>query len=225
MSEIRVTSVVGENGGDRVGLTTGLTVGPLTGTTGIGATITHQGHAQFAGVCTATSFSGSGASLTGLTAGITELDMWYLTNNITSSGNDATITGWSRKVSGPQANPHGTGMSQSSGIFTFPSTGKYLVILIANFACAVDDNLQVQHRVTSDNFNTYSRVAASTDGQNGGSGTRAGSGTSICFLDITDTSNRKILFHADSVGSGSHISGGAEYDNGSTVTFIRIGDT
>ena len=59
MSEIRVTSVVGENGGDRVGLTTGLTVGPLTGTTGIGATITHQGHAQFAGVCTATSFVGN----------------------------------------------------------------------------------------------------------------------------------------------------------------------
>ena len=55
MSEIRVTSVVGENGGDRVGLTTGLTVGPLTGTTGIGATISHQGHAQFAGVCTASS--------------------------------------------------------------------------------------------------------------------------------------------------------------------------
>ena len=69
MSEIRVTSVVGENGSDRVGLTTGLTVGPLTGTTGIGATITHQGHAQFAGVCTATSFSGSGANLTGISAG------------------------------------------------------------------------------------------------------------------------------------------------------------
>ena len=69
MSEIRVTSVVGENGGDRVGLTTGLTVGPLTGTTGIGATITHHGHAQFAGVCTATSFSGSGANLTGISAG------------------------------------------------------------------------------------------------------------------------------------------------------------
>ena len=69
MSEIRVTSVVGENGGDRVGLTTGLTVGPLTGTTGIGATITHQGHAQFAGVCTATSFVGNGAGLTNVSAG------------------------------------------------------------------------------------------------------------------------------------------------------------
>ena len=69
MSEIRVTSVVGENGGDRVGLTTGLTVGPLTGTTGIGATISHQGHAQFAGVCTATSFVGNGAGLTNLSGG------------------------------------------------------------------------------------------------------------------------------------------------------------
>ena len=69
MSEIRVTSVVGENGGDRVGLTTGLTVGPLTGTTGIGATITHQGQAQFAGVCTATSFVGNGAGLTNVSAG------------------------------------------------------------------------------------------------------------------------------------------------------------
>ena len=69
MSEIRVTSVVGENGGDRVGLTTGLTVGPLTGTTGIGATISHQGHAQFAGVCTATSFVGNGAGLTNISAG------------------------------------------------------------------------------------------------------------------------------------------------------------
>ena len=73
MSEIRVTSVFGESGGDRVGLTTGLTVGPLTGTTGIGATITHQGHAQFAGVCTATSFVGNGANLTGISADYVKL--------------------------------------------------------------------------------------------------------------------------------------------------------
>ena len=69
MSEIRVTSVVGENGGDRVGLTTGLTVGPLTGTTGIGATITHHGHAQFAGVCTASSSTVSSGNVVIGTAG------------------------------------------------------------------------------------------------------------------------------------------------------------
>ena len=89
MSEIRVTSVVGENGGDRVGLTTGLTVGPLTGTTGIGATITHQGHAQFAGVCTATSFSGSGANLTSLPAsgGMTLLASATLSSSGTVAAN------------------------------------------------------------------------------------------------------------------------------------------
>ena len=89
MSEIRVTSVVGENGGDRVGLTTGLTVGPLTGTTGIGATISHQGHAQFAGVCTATSFVGSGANLTSLPAsgGMTLLASATLSSSGTVAAN------------------------------------------------------------------------------------------------------------------------------------------
>ena len=88
MSEIRVTSVVGENGGDRVGLTTGLTVGPLTGTTGIGVTISHQGHAQFAGVCTATSFVGNGAGLTSLASPYTE----YLSAQSLSGGNTYTAT-------------------------------------------------------------------------------------------------------------------------------------
>ena len=131
MSEIRVTSVVGENGGDRVGLTTGLTVGPLPGTTGIGATITHQGHAQFAGVCTATSFVGSGANLTGISAGITEFDHYYLTSNWTTSG-DALMTSWARvttSVVASSASPLGSGISHSSGTFTFPSTRKYLVIV------------------------------------------------------------------------------------------------
>ena len=84
MSEIRVTSVVGENGGDRVGLTTGLTVGPLTGTTGIGATISHHGNASFTGIVTATNvsaassvtaatFHGSGANLTGISADYVKL--------------------------------------------------------------------------------------------------------------------------------------------------------
>ena len=67
MSDIRVTNIIGENGSNPVGLSTGFTVGPTSGTTGIGVTITHQGHAQFAGVCTATSFSGSGDTNTKIT--------------------------------------------------------------------------------------------------------------------------------------------------------------
>ena len=127
MSEIRVTSVVGENGGDRVGLTTGLTVGPLTGTTGIGATISHQGHAQFAGVCTATSFVGSGANLTGLTSGITMVDQWRITNDNNKTNDQVIDSNWER--SDTFFAQIGTGMSQSSGVFTFPQTGIYLSLI------------------------------------------------------------------------------------------------
>ena len=105
MSEIRVTSVVGENGGDRVGLTTGLTVGPLTGTTGIGATITHHGHAQFAGVCTATSFVGNGAGLTNVSAGkILQVVNLVKTDSFsTTSTSLVDITGFSLSIT-PQFN-------------------------------------------------------------------------------------------------------------------------
>ena len=44
-------------------------MGPLTGTTGIGATISHQGHAQFAGVCTASSSTVSSGNVVIGTAG------------------------------------------------------------------------------------------------------------------------------------------------------------
>ena len=113
MSEIRVTSVVGENGGDRVGLTTGLTVGPLTGTTGIGATISHHGHAHFAGVCTATSFSGSGANLTGISAGKI-LQVQSTTRTDTFSESVATNTG---AISGDAITVNITPSNASNKIF------------------------------------------------------------------------------------------------------------
>ena len=127
MSEIRVTSVVGENGGDRVGLTTGLTVGPLTGTTGIGATITHQGHAQFAGVCTATSFVGSGANLTGVTAGLFS-SYAIISDTKASNVNGGTFTSgaWrTRDLQTENADPDNI-VSISSNQFTLQA-GSYLI--------------------------------------------------------------------------------------------------
>jgi len=68
----------------------------------------------------------SGANLTGIAAGITEVDTWRVTGNNTNNGTDADITGWER-ADNPSATYIGTGMTESSGIFTFPSTGKYLI--------------------------------------------------------------------------------------------------
>ena len=114
MSEIRVTSVVGENGGDRVGLTTGLTVGPLTGTTGIGATITHHGHAQFAGVCTATSFSGDGGSVTGVNSPV-----FYGKQGTSQNIDHATYTTIINLTS--TSINIGGGFNTTTGVFTVPA--------------------------------------------------------------------------------------------------------
>ena len=58
---------------------------------------------------------------TGL-GGIQEVDQWYLTTNITSNGD---ITGnLSRNTLTGSGCPLGTGMTESSGVFSFPSTDK-----------------------------------------------------------------------------------------------------
>ena len=215
MSEIRVENIIGETGNDAVKFTKGVNV------TGI-ATATNV---SVGSSVTATNFFGSGAALTGISAGITHVDQFRLSSNVTSSGNNATITPWERvgtSIHAASAAPHGAGMSVSSGIFTFPVTGKYLVILMMKASCGVDDNVQIYIKVTTNN-SSYTTITGATDGQNGGSGVRNASGTAIAFVDVTDTSQVKLLFHADSVGSNSFFQGGTS--EGTDVVFVRVADT
>ena len=217
MSEIRVTSVVGENGGDRVGLTTGLTVGPLTGTTGIGATITHQGHAQFAGVCTATSFVGSGAALTGISAGITMIDQWRITSDNNKTNGQVIDTNWER--SDTYFAQIGSGMTQSSGIFTFPQTGIYLIMSQHHMNTSAS-YCGVQMRASSDSGSSYSTVSY-------GSITNTNNGYHHMSLQaVVDVQNASTY----RFGMRAYNSGNVQYSGDSNAlrngaTFIRIGDT
>ena len=235
MSEIRVTSVVGENGGDPVGLTTGFTVGPLTGTTGIGATITHQGHAQFAGVCTATNvsvassvtastFFGSGANLTGLSSGLSVADQWRINSGgtLTTDGTTQFTANWERG----DTNSHGqigSGMSESSGIFTFPSTGVYLITAIMSFKRNSGENrfAQLQIGVTTDN-NTYTTASSGY-----GSFAQAYStNTAVAqfLFDVTNVSTHKVKFYAYTNRSSILFLSGSTA-NQNSFTFLKLGDT
>ena len=218
MSEIRVTSVVGENGGDRVGLTTGLTVGPLTGTTGIGATISHHGNAQFAGVCTATSFVGSGANLTGISAGITMMDQWRITGDNNKTTGQTIDSNWERTDN--LFAQIGTGMSESSGIFTFPQTGIYL--------------LMGQSQMNGSASYAGIRIAASSN--SGGSYSSLSEGyqnmstvggyhhvTVHAIVDITNASTFRVRLEAVNNASTQYSGSTNYFRNG--LTFIRIGDT
>ena len=161
-----------------------------------------------------------------LTNGITEVDQWYLTSNVTNSENDAVISSWSRftQANVSAASPLGTGMSHSSGVFTFPSTGKWLVIFLGHYLLVQNDNVVVITKVTIDN-SAYNAIATAKDG-NSASNSTSGSATSFSFIDVTNTSNVKVHFYATSIASGSQVDG---YNSGNGIQtsalFIRLGDT
>ena len=161
-----------------------------------------------------------------LTNGITEVDQWYLTTNISNSGNDAVISSWSRftQANVSAASPIGTGMSHSSGVFTFPSTGKWLVIFLGHYLLAQNDNVVVITKVTINN-SAYNAIATAKDG-NSASNSTSGSATSFSFIDVTNTSNVKVHFYATSIASGSQVDG---YNSGNGIQtsalFLRLGDT
>ena len=153
-------------------------------------------------------------------AGILEFDQWYLTSNKTDN-TDITANLIRNDRTGA-ASQIGTGMTLSSGIFTFPTTGKYLVIVQGIFSTNGADNCEIGTKVTTNN-SSYTLVAIASDGNNG-SGTKQSSGTSFYFLDVTDTSQVKVKFTVDSLGSGSNVQGNSSYLK-SNFVFIRIGDT
>ena len=58
------------------------------------------------------------------TVGVSEADQWRITSDVTG-GADPLTSNWERNDTG--FDKVGTGMSESSGVFTFPSTGIWLV--------------------------------------------------------------------------------------------------
>ena len=162
--------------------------------------------------------STNGSGVLSFVNAITEVDQWYLTADLTSDGD---LTNLARN-NHEGATRIGTGMSVSSGVFTFPSTGKWLVIAKAQFLCNDADNVSLQTHVTLDN-SSYNTVTCASDANNG-TGARAGGSSSFYFLDVTDTSLVKVKFVGSSIGSGSQISGNTiQVESG--FVFIRLGDT
>ena len=198
--------------------------GDVTGNADTATTLKSNSSVSTSGIITATSFSGSGANLTGIVHGITEVDQWYLPSDWSTSG--AYINTWQRftQANVSAASPLGTGMSHSSGVFTFPSTGKYLVMLNAHYLLVQNDNVVVQIKVTINN-NDYYTYATAKDGNSASNSIAAGS-SAIAFVDVTNTSNVKVQIFATSIASGSNVNGYNSSDGVQTsVTFVRLGDT
>ena len=113
-------------------------------------------------------------------------------------------------------------MSESSGVFTFPTTGIYHITwgtqaisnggartYIGNYISYTTDN-------SSFSLNAASYGNAYTNGAYGGA-------VSFFMFDVTDTSTHKVKFRF--ISNGSSIFEGNTNRNWQVATFIRLGDT
>jgi len=156
----------------------------------------------------------------GFANGITMADQYRLSANVSCSG---TITSNIERVDDASFGRIGTGITESSGTFSFPETGIYLVQVdtILDIA-AGDGSAGVATNITTDN-SSYSPRAVANDGNQ--SGTAAvGAASSTAFVDVTDVSNVKVQFETSSLSAGSNIIGNTS-QNLTSFTFIRLGDT
>jgi len=153
--------------------------------------------------------------------GITEADMWRLTAN-TSDGTNADISSNLERVDDASFGYIGSGMSQSSGVFTFPSTGIYEVSCVAMIISNGDINAMIEINVTTNN-SSYDPVVNLNAGNESGDRTNISVGGST-LVDVTNTSNVKVKFTTTSFGSDTRLSGDST-SNYTYFKFIRLGDT
>ena len=156
--------------------------------------------------------------------GIGMADQWQITGSPSiSADTDTFITAdWARSV--PSTfNYIGSGMSQSSGVFTFPSTGIYLV----NFICIGQRSGSTRYfegRINATtNNSSYTNVGQSTGHINQVSGGTLSNTNMLTFVDVTDTSNVKVKFSVIA-DEALTVTGNSSYPRTSAM-FIRLGDT
>ena len=162
-------------------------------------------------------------SASGLILGITEYDVWRLTADVTTSGQDITSNLARTTALGFQK--IGTGMSESSGIFTFPNTGIWEVYarFSANNGANKVRSATCQIQYTSNN-SSYAQVLSATGNMydDGTENTYFVGDTRFTF-DITDTANQKVQFRIN--GSASLETMANTTRDLTAMRFIRLGDT
>ena len=166
-------------------------------------------------------FTGSTTLASAAAGGITGIDTWGLSSSAShSSGGVSISSNWTRRTTHASSNL-GTAMTESSGVFTFPSTGHWLIIGGFYF----DGNSSTHYRGIIMKNNAGTEITSAYGHGEGSNPSWHHDAVSVHFnMDVTDTTanTNKIYFQTNSGGSCTCAGG----SNGqSYVSFIRLGDT
>ena len=152
------------------------------------------------------------------------VDQWRATTNTGVSQSTSTdVTNWER-VDGTAFGTLNGGMTESSGVFTFPSTGIYKVEFVPYFNDTESNNaIRGMIKMTTDN-SSYSSIAQNQQGVPDVDTYNYGSVYVCALVDITNTSQCKVKFTVYS-GYGNFDYNGDSTTNETYATFTRVGGT
>jgi hypothetical protein len=117
----------------------------------------------------------------------------------------------------------GSAMTESSGIFTFPSTGYWWIQFTVAMYTDADENYhfgQIYTTLDDSSYNAAAEIFTSTSTDH----THYKSGTGSFLFDVTSTANCKVKFGIQTDTGVSYTYGGST-ENRTHVTFIKLADT
>ena len=149
------------------------------------------------------------------------IDQWRLTSNYAT--NDSVITANWERTDDASFGRIGTGISESSGIFTFPTTGVYLITVNARVQVqASDGTAGFELKVSTDSGNSSDTVATAYEGNTGSGDINTSTSASI-LVNVTNASNFQFFIKTASIeGAASHVAGHTS-ENQTMITFERKG--
>jgi hypothetical protein len=154
--------------------------------------------------------------------GITEADQFRLTANLTANADP--ISANLERVDNATFAKIGTGMTLSSGVYTFPRTGLYQVESTAMLTWINDpDSIQVEMYASSDSGSTYDQIARIAVTVNP-SDVFALTFSNSAFVNVTDASTFRVKFVLASLDASNYLSGSST-TNYTFFTFTRLGDS
>ena len=154
--------------------------------------------------------------------GITMADNWRITANLTTSSGQQFITAnWERNDSS-STGIIGSAMTESSGVFTFPSTGIYLIMVGAYFVEGTAASYYAGLNITTTENNSSYIDRVQTYGHVYNSSEHISIGLNYIF-DVTNTSTHKFKLEAETQAAMT-LTGDTDKDR-TWVRFIRLGDT
>ena len=159
---------------------------------------------------------------TGL-GGLAMADEWRVASD-NGETNDSTISGWERNDT--EFSQIGTGMTESSGVFTFPANGIYKVEFYATSRRAANQNLAVvRYRIqtsTDSGSNWNERALSSSQMASAGDNQETFSCCSV-ILDVTAYSTYRLRL---TVAATTHVRPlYGTNSNHTCMTFLKLGDT